>query len=168
MSDRGGHFVVIGLGNEDRLDDACGRWVARRLRHRTSARVEESEGDATTLLDLWEGANVAFLADALVSGAAPGTVRRLEHNADVQGSAPESPSTHGLGLRQALGLGSALGRAPARCVIYGIEAGALGPGRGLSAAVDAAVDCVVADLLSELRALGVPDHPAAQGRIAHA
>ena len=63
-----------------------------------------------------------------------------------------SASTHGLGLAEALELGRALGRLPARTVVVGIEAGQTDTGDGLSAPVLGALDAAAAQVLAQLGA----------------
>ena len=57
-----------------RSDDAVGLEVARRLRATLLDGVEvlEREGEPTSLLAAWEGADAVWLVDAVLSGAAPG------------------------------------------------------------------------------------------------
>jgi len=61
----------------------------------------------------------AVLVDATCSGRAPGTVH--EPAADALREA-RPLSSHGLGVREALAMADALGRAPERLAIIGIEA----------------------------------------------
>ena len=72
--------VVIGIGNPDCGDDAAGRLVGRLLRGRLphSIRIEETDGEATSLLARLEGKDWAYLIDACASGAAPGTLHRFD------------------------------------------------------------------------------------------
>jgi hydrogenase maturation protease len=154
-----GGTVVIGIGNEDRSDDACGRWTARRLVGQVPARVEESEGEATRLLDLWAGATSAIIVDAVRSGAPPGTVHRRSMDGGRAGPHPLATSTHGLGLAEAIGLGRALGRAPPHIVVYGIEVASLAPGRGLTPSVERAVAEVAGRIQAEFADRPGPSGP---------
>jgi hydrogenase maturation protease len=147
--------TVVGIGNPDRGDDAAGRAVARRLRGALPEGVTlaEADGEATAVMAHLDGADVAFLVDACVSGAPAGTVRRI----DV-GRAPLAPgafglSTHGFGLAQAIELARALGRLPERCVVYAIEGASFTPGAPLSPAVAEAVQQVAVRLRAELSTL---------------
>jgi hydrogenase maturation protease len=144
--------TVIGVGNAWRSDDAAGLAVARRLRGKVSAEVEvlEREGEPTGLVDAWEGADALWLVDAVVSGAAPGTVHRLEASDRELPAELFCASTHHLGLAEAVELARALDRLPARVVFYGIEAARVDVGDGLTPEVDAAVDRVVESLRAEI------------------
>jgi hydrogenase maturation protease len=112
--------LIIGCGNPDRGDDAAGLLVARRLRE-LGIPASEHTGEALALLELWQGAEEVLLIDAVVSGAAPGTVTVWDLN-DAPRSAGVGPgSTHGFGIAEALTLARALDLLPPRLRIYGIE-----------------------------------------------
>ena len=72
--------VVIGVGNEFRSDDALGILVARELRrrHLGELRVVEVEGDTSSLLDVWEGAENLLIVDAVNGAGPPGSVVRID------------------------------------------------------------------------------------------
>jgi len=122
--------VVIGVGNSDRGDDAAGRRVAAALRSTlpNEVVVVESDGDPAAIMDAWEGADRAVLVDAMVSGAAPGTVRRIDATDHPMPVAVQLASTHGMGAAEAIELARALGRLPGRLVVYGIEGISFHPG----------------------------------------
>jgi hydrogenase maturation protease len=133
--------IVIGLGNPDRGDDAAGRAVARQLRLvlPPEVAVAESDGEATDLLALLDGADAACLIDACTSGAPAGAIRRFDLAAGRLPSAACPVSSHGLGLGDALELARALGRLPPRCLVYAIEAGHFDAGAAMSPAVAQAI-----------------------------
>ena len=60
------------------------------------------------------------------------------------------PSTHALGLPEAIELARALDRLPRRVVLYGIESETMAAGDDLTPAVDRAVEEVVMRLLADL------------------
>jgi hydrogenase maturation protease len=145
--------LVIGVGHRDRGDDAVGRIVADRLRHHGPAGVAivDTDGEAGRLLDLFEGADRVVIIDAARSGAAPGTIQRL----DAVGRAlpPDfAVSTHAMGLAESIELARTLGRLPPRCIVYAIEAASFALGAPLSPSVAAVVDKVVELAVSELAA----------------
>ena len=151
--------VVIALGNRFRGDDGIGPMVAERLRKNSADRagggidgctVVEGKDDAMALVSAWENAALAVVIDAAVSGAAPGTVRRLEAGAQPLSKDVARCSSHGLGLAEAVELGKALGRTPGRLVIFAVEAGTLEQGAAMSPQVAAAVDAVVRDVEAEV------------------
>jgi hydrogenase maturation protease len=144
--------LVIGIGNSDRGDDGVGRLVARGLCGRVPEGVEikETDGEVTRLLDLLAGADVAWLVDAAVSGAAPGTIRRLDPVAAPLPRTMFPFSSHGQGLAEAVELARALGSLPRRLVVYAIEGAEFAPGAPLSPAVEAAALEVGSRLLAEI------------------
>jgi hydrogenase maturation protease len=144
--------VVIGVGNPDRGDDGAGREVVRRLAAAgpPHVRVVETEGEATTILGHLERASSAFLIDACVSGAPPGTVRRIDLAQEPLPSAHYGLSSHGFGLAEAIALAQSLGTLPPSCIIYAIEGENFEIGAPLSQAAERGVDEVVAALRREL------------------
>ncbi|HMA47842.1 MAG TPA: hydrogenase maturation protease [Frankiaceae bacterium] len=149
--------VVIGVGNPFRRDDGAGPAVVRRLAGNVPAHVRlvESDGEPTRLLDAWSGADLAVVVDAVRSDAvhSPGVAAGTVH--DVRDPAALLPiaaaSSHAVPLTVALDLAAALGRQPARLVVYGIEGADFGDGVGLSPPVArsaAAVAGELADLLA--------------------
>ncbi len=134
---------VIGLGNDWRGDDGAGPEAARRLGGQVLS------GEPVGLVEALESADEVVLVDALSSGAPAGTVHAFE-----AGSEPlpvrlfGSPSTHALGLAEAVELARSLGRLPRRVLVYGIEGAGFGYGRGLSPEVERAVARVVEEVAS--------------------
>jgi hydrogenase maturation protease len=152
-SDGGAGLIVIGIGNAFRGDDAAGLVVARTLGD--DPRVIVHEGEPIDLLDRWEGAGEVIVVDAARSGAAPGTIHRLD---GLVAPVASGGSTHAFGLGETLALARALGRAPARVSLIGIEGERFGTGDELSRAVTMAV----AEVAAELR--GLLGNPAAGER----
>ena len=147
-----GRRLVIGIGNRDRGDDGVGRVIARRLRGRLPGGVEirEHDGEATGLLEWLAGADIAIIADAAISGAAPGAIRRLDCRAAELPREFAEASTHGLGLAEAIALARALGDLPRVCIVYVVEIAAIAQGRDPSPEVARAVDDVAARIIGEL------------------
>ena len=141
----GSRLIVIGLGNSFRGDDAAGLAVARALGD--DPRVLVHEGEPIDLLDRWEGAGEVIVVDAARSGAAPGTIHRLDGLAEPVAM---GGSTHAFGLAETLALAHALGRAPARLSLIGIEGERFGAGAELSPAVASAVERVARELRARL------------------
>ena len=145
--------LVIGLGNEYRRDDAVGLVVARRLREAApeSVLVLEETGEGASLLESWQDADTVILIDAVQSGAAPGTVHRLDARARPIAREFFRFSTHAFGLAEAVELARALGRLPPRLIVYGVEGKSFEAGVGLSPEVEAAAQVAVERVLGELR-----------------
>ncbi|MBS0517961.1 MAG: hydrogenase maturation protease [Proteobacteria bacterium] len=144
--------IVVGIGNPDRGDDGAGRAVVQRLRGKLPAHIEaaEHDGEATSLLALLDGADAAFLIDACLSGAEPGTVRRFDVARSPLPKEDFQVSTHGLGLAEAIELARALKQLPSSCVVYAIEAASAEPGASLSPPVASAVDIVGEKVQAEI------------------
>jgi hydrogenase maturation protease len=127
---------VVGIGT-GRGDDAAGLAAAEALSRRAlpaGVSVHRCERPVPDLLDALEGADAAIVVDAARTGAAPGSVQRLARGELARAL---RPSSHALGVADALALAEALGRAPARIEVLGVELGDAG-GSALTPAVSAA------------------------------
>lgn len=145
--------VVIGIGNPYRHDDAAGLEVARLVEASTIAGVSvvEHDGEPAGLLDLWAGAETAYLVDALRADGPAGTVHTFELAAD--GILPDRrgrDSSHALALGDAIELAQVLDRLPQHLVIIGIEGVEFGAGIGLTPEVSDAVQAVSRRIIGEL------------------
>lgn len=147
MSDR---ILVAGVGNELRRDDGIGSAVIAELRSRNLDGVETTalDGEPARLVEAWDGAGLAVLVDACTSGAAPGTVHRVEGPSVAPLRTPAS--SHGAGVAEAVRLGAVLGRLPRRLVILAVEGADFEPGQGLSDPVRNALPEVLGLLRQEL------------------
>jgi hydrogenase maturation protease len=141
--------AAVCLGSPFRGDDAVGPLVAERLAA-AGAPLLDCADEPTRLLDLWAGLDLVVVVDAVRGNAAPGTLHRIETE---DGGLPDDvrlASTHALGVPAALELGRALGRAPGRVVVLGLEGASFGMGDGLTPAVADALDELVDAVLREL------------------
>lgn len=138
---------VVGLGVEDRGDDAAGLLVARIVRAAAPPGVEvvERAGDAGAVLECLDGADRVIVVDA-ARGGRPGSVERLPLAA-----IPRAPtrSTHGMGLAEALAVAAELGVLPSDVRVYAVhgrrfDAGPVGP--EAAAGVRAAAALVLRDI----------------------
>jgi hydrogenase maturation protease len=100
--------------------------------------VVEHEREPSGLIDLWAGAGLAIVIDA-VRGRDPGAIHRIEAIGDGLPPTSAGASSHALGLDQVVELARAVGRLPARLVVFGIEGKRFDAGAGLSPVVRAAV-----------------------------
>ena len=148
---------LIGVGNRWRGDDAAGLVVAARVRARLprGIAVIEDRGEPLELIEACEGAQAAWLVDAVCSGAPPGTLHRFDAGERALPAGLFRVSTHRFGLADALELARALGRLPPRVVVYGIEGSRFAPGRPMSPAVAAAVERLAGVLSTEMAAASV-------------
>ena len=148
-------IVVIGVGNEYRSDDGAGIAVARRLRTLFPAGVTilEESGEGAALMQAWQGAAWVMLADAVRSGASPGTIHRLDARAAPMPIGFFHYSTHAFSVAEAVELARSLDQLPAHLIVYGIEGATFAAGVELSPAVEQAVEAVVERLAQEVRDL---------------
>ena len=156
--------VVAGIGNPLRHDDGAGLETARRLAARLGGVANVGPcGEPLDLLGRWDRADLAVVVDAVCSGAPPGTVQTVQLDPALPTERAWAPtgsaagrvagltSTHGIGVAGVLRLSRALGLAPRRVLLVGIEAGRLDPGAGLSPAVVAGVTRAVHTVLALLQ-----------------
>ena len=143
---------LLGIGNDDRSDDAAGLEVARRVGAADASALPVTVGvrDLAELTEHLTGSPRLLVADAVRSGRPPGSVVRWEPGPGERLPDLGGVSTHGFSLGQALELAEALGRRPARLVVYGVEVSRVGPGRGLSPEVERGVGETVRRILAEL------------------
>lgn len=152
--------VLAGVGSPYRRDDAVGQLVVERVASLDIGVADIGPiSEPLDLLGLWDGADLAVIVDAVRSGRPPGTVADLElelaHPLATPGKAAEervAASTHGIGLAGVLRLAQAVGNAPRRVVLVGIEGEDFGQGIGLSPAVAKALPEAVSKVLHLLEA----------------
>ncbi len=144
--------LVIGVGNLYRRDDAVGLIVARALRERNLDNIEvlEMSGEGTALLEAWRGAETVILIDAVHSGAAPGTIFRVEAHRQPIPTKFFRYSTHNFGLAEAIELARTLGQLPKELIVYGIEGKDFTVGEGLSPGVAHAASQVLKQILNDI------------------
>lgn len=145
-------LALIGIGDHLRRDDGAGLEVAHRLRRAAppGVTVLEQEGEPDSLLEAWAGVTEALVIDGVNSGAEPGTLYRFEVTDEPLPADLFRPSTHALGVAEAVELARELDRLPHRLAVYGIEGESFEPGEGLTPTVQAAVEQLVAELYEEL------------------
>ena len=144
---------MIGVGNAFRGDDAAGREVAKRVQERVAGELDVvvCELEPTRLIDSWDGADAVVVVDAVSSGAEPGVVHRFDASSEPLPSREFRSSTHALGIGETIELARAIGRLPARVVVFGIEGEAFGSGTGLSAGAEEGVERTIGLVLEETR-----------------
>jgi hydrogenase maturation protease len=145
--------VVICVGNAYRGDDAVALAVGERLRRHGVPVVCVEE--ASRIVDALAGGEVALVVDAAAAGAPPGTVHRYDASEKPLPARVFRGSTHTFGVGEAIELVRALGGLPQRVLVYAVEGEDFRAGTCLSAAVAAAVEPLVAELLGEARCTSV-------------
>ena len=144
---------LIGIGNRFRRDDAAGLEVVRRLRlaHPPGVILLEREGEPASLIEAWSTADEAVVVDGISSGSMPGRLHRFDVTDAPLPAQIFNPSTHAMGLPEAVELARELDRLPKkRLIVYGIEGESFEVGEGLSEPVQKTVEKLVMDLYHEL------------------
>ncbi len=151
--------LVVGLGSIDRGDDAVGPMVAAAVGDALAASGQSwvdvvVHEDPTALTEAMADVDVAVIVDAVRSGGEPGTVTWREAGPGQPAlparTAPGVAGTHGLGLAAFIELARVLDLLPARVVVVGVEAHAMGHGQAVSAQVMSAVPRAVDVILGIL------------------
>jgi hydrogenase maturation protease len=146
--------LVIGVGHDDRADDAAGPTVARMVAPHLPEgwRSIEHHGDLTALVDLCEGMDEVVIVDAVVSGAPVGTIHHVNLLDESLPPLAAAGSTHGIGLAEAIALARTLGRLPGRLTLVGLEARQVAMGAVMSLEVQCNLPVVAAMVLEDARA----------------
>jgi hydrogenase maturation protease len=131
--------VVIGVGNAFRSDDGVGPAVVDLLRDRlTGPRFVTCDGEPTTLLDAWTGADRAIVIDAVrARGGAVGRVHRFSAEYPAATRAGVT-APHAADLGDAVALARVLDRMPRTLLVFGVQVENVHFGLGLSPAVTSA------------------------------
>jgi hydrogenase maturation protease len=158
--------VVVGLGNAYRGDDGVGLAVAAAVRARVGSEVSVApcEEEPSRLLDAWSGSAAAVIVDAVVSGAEPGTIHRLDASEEPIPAGTLRSSTHAFSLGETIEIARALGRLPRRVLVYGIEAADVAAGEQLTPAVAGAVEHVADAIVRDLERLMSEEIPCTSER----
>lgn len=145
-------IVVIGIGNTLRGDDAAGLAVAELVRAQAprSVDVRVCEQEPSRLVDALADADVAFVVDAVSTGAPAGTVHRFDVDESPVPSRELRSSTHAFGIGESLELARVLGRLPRHTVVFGVEGSEFVAGASMTRAVEEGVARVAAAVLEEV------------------
>ena len=146
-------ITFIGVGNEYRQDDGVGIFIVRHpaLLHLPGARVVESQRDGAHLVDLWKGAGIVFVFDAVYFRSTAGAIYRLDAVKERVPGDFFRLSTHSLGIAEAVELSRALNQLPAELILFGIEGQNFGQGRGLSRPCEQSALKVIRQVLVEIQ-----------------
>ncbi len=155
---RPGGILIIGMGNVLMQDEGVGVRAVEELecRYYIPEEVEIMDGGTagTELLAPMRGKNHLIIADAVNTGAPPGTLVRL---ADEQVPAffETKISNHQLGVSDLLALLAIGGDAPEHVTIIGMVPHLLENKLGLSRKAEAGLELMVEMLVAELQASGI-------------
>lgn len=113
--------VIIGIGNMYRGDDAIGLLAADELIN-SGINVIKASGDATELMETWEGYDKAILIDACPYMEETGKIHRVNINED-ENILTDSirSSSHNFGISEAIEFSRLLRSLPEEVIIYAVE-----------------------------------------------
>ena len=148
--------LVIGIGSALRRDYGVGLVVARRLKAAAPkgivvATVPPGE---PVLPDEWGNHRTVVMVTAMKSGAAPGTVVRLDGLGEFFPAGDFEGSIGMPGPTDIIGKARSVQRLPAEIIVYGIEIEDGGEGPGLSLALTRAGERATAFILRDLGIAG--------------
>jgi hydrogenase maturation protease len=145
---------IIALGNPLRGDDGLGVHVLQSVNQFISEEIEilNVGMDCLALMDIWEGAELAVVVDAMKSGSNPGVVKVFDATENALPSKSfRSTSSHALGIGEMVELGRVLGRLPKRLVVIGVEGKSFKTGEGISAEIEVGLKQAQVAILREVK-----------------
>jgi hydrogenase maturation protease len=165
-----GKTLVIGMGNVLMQDEGVGVRAVEELEQRylIPGSVEVIDG-GTTGMELFEpmrGAGTLIIADAVNTGAPPGTLVRIADDA-IPAFFQTKISNHQLGLSDLLALLQLKGEMPERVCIIGMVPHSLENRLGLTPEAERGLEEMVWMLVEELASLGIELEPRPQRRCGH-
>ncbi|MEQ8789619.1 MAG: hydrogenase maturation protease [Pirellulaceae bacterium] len=141
--------LIIGIGSPHG-DDVLGWLAVDRLADKLDSSVRLARlREPVDLTFHLEDCRRLWILDGCRSGSPPGSVFRLVWP-DQRVDCTTSPSSHALQVDAALHLAEALGRLPARVVIFTVEVADWRPGAEVSAEVEAALSLVESRVSAEV------------------
>ncbi len=145
--------LIVCIGNEMVADDGVGWEVHERLRESDlpeNIRLVFLGLGGIDLLEEIDGEEVLVVVDGVQLGAVPGTIHQLGWE-QLPATPPRPVSGHGIGIREAIGVGRVLypERVPKEIFLVGVEGKCFNQlGMGLTDEVARAVPQAVATVLN--------------------
>lgn len=154
--------LVLGIGNLVMSDDAVGVLVAQRLQQGYSFADNVEIIDGGTLgLDLLpklENITNLIMIDAVETGNKAGTCVRL-YGQELPIALETKVSPHQMGLKDLLAVSELMGHSPKEMVLIGVQPGSIEMEIGLTAEVEAQLETLVSNVLTELANWGIEATP---------
>jgi hydrogenase maturation protease len=144
--------LVVGIGNEQRGDDAAGLLVVRRVRAlggAGQADIAEHPGDGAGLIDLWQRYDRVIVVDAL-DGTLDAGFAWFDVSTARASFATGAASTHAIGLSQAVEMARALGLLPRRIEICAVAGRHFEPFASVSTEVERTCAAAAVSVLERL------------------
>ncbi|MBL5906370.1 HyaD/HybD family hydrogenase maturation endopeptidase [Serratia fonticola] len=155
-------ILVLGIGNLLLGDEAVGVRIVEAVeqRYRLPAHVEVLDGGTSgmELMEMMADRDHLIVADAVLTGAAPGSVAVL-YDEEIPALFTRKVSPHQLGLSDVLMALRLTDEFPRRLTLVGVVPASLEPGIGLSAVVSQAIEPALAQVLLALQESGVVAEP---------
>ncbi|MEO5338592.1 MAG: HyaD/HybD family hydrogenase maturation endopeptidase [Magnetospirillum sp. WYHS-4] len=149
--------LVLGVGNILLGDEGVGVRIVEELERRFRLPPEVTALDGGTsgmdLLNPISDCQVLIIADAVRTGASPGTVVRLDGD-EVPALFRSKLSPHQVGISDVLAAAALTERVPGRIILFGVVPENLDLGLDLSDLIAPLVGTVVGLIADELRSLG--------------
>ncbi len=150
--------LVLGIGNLVMSDDGVGVVVAQQLqqRYRFPGTVEVIDGGTLGLDLLPKLENITYLImiDAVETGEKPGTCVRLRGQ-ELPIALQTKVSPHQMGLKDLLAVSELMGHSPKEMVLIGVQPGSIEMNVGLTAEVEAQLETLISNVLTELAIFGI-------------
>ena len=151
MSDHN-KILLIGIGNEFRSDDGIGLIIVRQLQNKqiSSIVIKEASGEGAALMEAWKGYKSVIIADAVSSGAKPGTIFIIDAGKELVPAKFFHYSTHAFSVAEAIELAREMKLLPPRFLVYGIEGANFSAGTTISQGVQDSVHQVVEQIVNKV------------------
>jgi hydrogenase maturation protease len=155
MTEAPRRLLVVCVGNPDRGDDGLGPLVAKTLAGALPADVglRCANGDVLDLIPQWSDVDGMICVDAAALLTTPGRIHRFDLATTELPRDMAPPSSHALGLAEAIALARALEQAPRDIVVYAIEGASFAAGAAMTPAVVAAAGEVARRVVAEVESL---------------
>lgn len=151
-------ILVLGIGNLLLSDEAVGVRIIEALERQYAFTPEIDIVDGGTagmeLIEAMANREHMIVADAVLTGSAPGTVTVLR-DSEVPALFTRKISPHQLGLADVLMALQLTGEFPQRLTLVGVEPASLESVIGLSDCVQQAIEPALAQILAALSASGI-------------
>ena len=151
--------LILGIGNVLLSDEGFGVHFIRHLQqsYRFPEQVELFDGGTLGLLvaHQLEEAGRVYIVDALAADGAAGDCRRFTKEDFLLGRIPVKLSPHQVGVQEMLLVSELRGCAPSEVHLLGVIPGCLKPGLELTPPLQQRLGELAAELVSELRSLGL-------------
>jgi len=145
-------ILIIGVGSPYRCDDSVGLAILKQLRlHKLyNVHLMERSGEGSDIMDIWQSYNHVILVDAVQSGSDPGTIHRIDANAEKVPTDFFHYSTHAFGVAEAVEMARTLDELPKHVTIYGIEGKDFEIGKQMSPEIEKSSELVVQQILDDI------------------